>query len=674
MKKTALKIISILGAIFCAVFSLFSIAPGITVQAEDKIPVDYTNTKIMDDLADVNTLAYPKNPLGVPQVIRVQEYCFSEKDWNAMYYGLFIYIYNPTEVPIKTDRNFNKVNIATAYDDDGYPTSYSNLRLTYCDSVSNRLYKFYVADSETLLKVQTAYAKAHGGVRRYDIAGIELHHTDNEITNSQEKDRAYGCTWYFEGYAANCNINNPDAGSTLRSYKEDLETLKIEVKQTNWRTGAYENFVCDELNTVYFSVPEETFDKYGTLQKIKSEWYEYKTRPIFVTSDKNANAGFSPFIGKNIGEKSGELEWSVLWEQSSNSSSSSINVFFNKVYNKQSLKDAFGVNYTYDTTCSVVPQMDWFFYRENAVSNADFKVTKEEMLEYALWYSDNVAKASDKIIGAYGEYSVNLFEESIDADRVSLLKLKNEGATAGYVVQEIDAKDTGSLIVNRHESLWDKWFGPDERESYDPIIVLDAKENFASLDANGFAAKYLVNDIDAQNILDYCKQTIENGEKVVLFRFAVTDYYASTAMFEKIGNSSMSDEDGYVAQETVFLNFDVISLTFRGEKGADVVIPVVADPIDIINGLDAPPGLNNEMDKWSMIVGLILGAIVLIVLLVIIGVYFPGFGQLLLNGASIALKATGTILGWLCDNLIVKPAKAFARAWNNLFGSGGDKK
>ena len=272
MKKTALKILSILGAIFCAVFSLFSLSTGITVQAEDKIPADYTNTKIMDDLADVNTLAYPKNPLGVPQVIRVQEYCFSEKDWNAMYYGLFIYIYNPTEVPIKTDRNFNKVNIATAYDDDGYPTSYSNLRLTYCDSVSNRLYKFYVADDDTLLKVQTAYAKAHGGVRRYDIAGIELHHTDSSITNSQEKDRAYGCTWYFEGYAANCNINNPDAGSTLRSYKEDLETLKIEVKQTNWRTGAYENFVCDELNTVYFSVPEETFDKYGKLQKIKAEW------------------------------------------------------------------------------------------------------------------------------------------------------------------------------------------------------------------------------------------------------------------------------------------------------------------------------------------------------------------------------------------------------------------
>lgn len=658
MKKTALKIISILGAIFCAVFSLFSPSTGITVQAEDKIPADYTNTKIMDDLADVNTLAYPKNPLGVPQVIRVQEYCFSEKDWNAMYYGLFIYIYNPTEVPIKTDRNFNKVNIATAYDDDGYPTSYSNLRLTYCDSVSNRLYKFYVADSDTLLKVQTAYAKAHGGVRRYDIAGIELRHTDNEITNSQEKDRAYGCTWYFEGYAANCNINNPDAGSTLRSYKEDLETIEFEIKQTNWRTGDYsQDYICDELNTVYFSVPEETFDKYGTLQKIKAEWYEYKTKPVFVTSDADGYDYLYDYIGENVRDID-DFDWTVFWHDSGSG-------MYRRQYPWQSSSDVY---LTY-------PEMHWLFPREDAVSNADYKVSKEEMLSYALWYSDNVAKASDKIIGAYGEYSVNLFEESIDADRVSLLKLKNEGATAGYVVQEIDAKDTGSLTVAKDKDFWSFWFGTKYKNmDYEPIVVIDSTSNIGSMNADAFGKKYLINAEEAESVYTYCQEKNANNEKVVLFRFAVTDYYSSTAKFEYLGNFLGSKDDGYVAQETVFLNFDVISLTFRGEKGADVVIPVVADPIDIINGLDAPPGLNNEMDKWSMIVGLILGAIVLIVLLVIIGVYFPGFGQLLLNGASIALKATGTILGWLCDNLIVKPAKAFARAWNNLFGSGGDKK
>ena len=658
MKKTALKIISILGAIFCAVFSLFSPSTGITVQAEDKIPVDYTKTKIMDDLADVNTLLYPKNPLGVPQVIRVQEYCFSEKDWNAMYYGLFIYIYNPTEVPIKTDRNFNKVNIATAYDEDGYPTSYSNLRLTYCDSVSNRLYKFYVADDDTLLKVQTAYAKAHDGVRRYDIAGIELHHTDNEITNSQEKDRAYGCTWYFEGYAANCDINNPNAGSTLRSYKEDLETIEFEIKQTNWRTGDYnQDYICDELNTVYFSIPEETFDKYGTLQKIKAEWYEYKTKPVFVTSDANGYDYLYDYIGKNIAGLA-DFDWVTYWH----------------------LKDGmwwhhYGSHIT-DPAPNVVAynEMHWLFSKEGAVSNADYKVSKDEMLKYALWYSDNVAKASDKIIGVKGEYSVSLFENSIDEDRIHLLA--NNNATSGYVVQEIDAKDNGSLTVEKPQGFWDKfWNGAKyEEKGYEPIIVLDASDNLNAMDASAFSEKYLVNKDDAQSVLDYCKESIENEGKAVLFRFAVTDYYSSTARFEYVGNILPSSDDGYVAQETVFLNFDVISLTFRGEKGVDVVIPVVADPIDIINGLDAPPGLNNEMDKWSMIVGLILGAIVLIVLLVIIGVYFPGFGQLLLNGTSIALKATGTILGWLCDNLIVKPAKAFARAWNNLFGGGGDKK
>ena len=80
MKKTALKILSIIGAIFCAVFCLFSTFAAFPAGAAEA-PTDYTKTKIMDDLSDVETLNYPKNPLGVPQVIRFQEYCFSEKSF-----------------------------------------------------------------------------------------------------------------------------------------------------------------------------------------------------------------------------------------------------------------------------------------------------------------------------------------------------------------------------------------------------------------------------------------------------------------------------------------------------------------------------------------------------------------------------------------------------------------
>ena len=115
-----------------------------------------------------------------------------------------------------------------------------------------------------------------------------------------------------------------------------------------------------------------------------------------------------------------------------------------------------------------------------------------------------------------------------------------------------------------------------------------------------------------------------------------------------------------MAQETVFLNFDVISLTFRSAEGADVVIGCVADPIDIINGLDAPPDLNNEDDKWALIIGLIFGFAVLVVILIIIGVYFPNFGTAILNGGA-------KVMTWIGNGF-----KAVGNAFKDVFG--GNKK
>ena len=77
----------------------------------------------------------------------------------------------------------------------------------------------------------------------------------------------------------------------------------------------------------------------------------------------------------------------------------------------------------------------------------------------------------------------------------------------------------------------------------------------------------------------------------------------------------MSSEDGYVAMETLFLNFNIISLTFRNDRG-DTVIAVVSDPQNIINGVEPPPGLGDKEPNWLMI---ILGIVGLILFLLIAG-------------------------------------------------------
>ena len=677
MKKATLKILSLLSAIFCAVFSLFSHTTAIPASAAD-LPTDYTKTDIMEDLSDVSTALYPYNPLGEVQVIRFQEYCYSEKGFYEMYYGLFVYIYNPTEVPLRTERNFNKLNMATEYDEDGQPTEYNNVRLTYCDNVSNRLYKFYVADPIPFLNRAKAYAKENGGKRRYDIAGVQLTHTDGTFTESQTKDRAYGYTYYFTGYAATCDVNNPSAESTLKCSTSKLETVKLDVHQTNYRTGDYQNNVCDELNTVLFSVPDELFDTYGNLQKIKAEWYEYKTKPVFVTSDMGAYDALKPYIGKDIGESTAELDWSVAWEQWDDVRETAHFVYYKKGYNNKSLDDEYFANlldpfryHSFDENTTFIPRIDWLISKEGATSAESHSVSKTEMLEYALDYSNDIAGDAEKIVGAYGEYSVKLFESSIDADRLSLVQEHNKNATNGYVRQEIDARDKGSLTVQKDQGFWDKlWHGVQYEETgYDPIIVLDDLESLSAMTDESFADTYLVkaDDLikkseadDGISILEYCKEEIKNNGKVVLFRFAVTDYYSSTARFEKIGNGGMSDYDGYVAQETVFLNFDVISLTFRGTEGADVVIPCVADPIDIINGVEAPPDLNTEEDKWALLVRLLVGAFIIIAIIIILLMAFPSLGTMALNGGAKALNAIGA---WF---------KKLGQAFKTVF-SGGDK-
>ena len=64
----------------------------------------------------------------------------------------------------------------------------------------------------------------------------------------------------------------------------------------------------------------------------------------------------------------------------------------------------------------------------------------------------------------------------------------------------------------------------------------------------------------------------------------------------------------YCAQQTVFLNFDVIELTFSKE-GKEVVIPTVMSPIDIVNGFEDLNDYGGCLDDFIGTAGLILGVL-----------------------------------------------------------------
>ena len=68
----------------------------------------------------------------------------------------------------------------------------------------------------------------------------------------------------------------------------------------------------------------------------------------------------------------------------------------------------------------------------------------------------------------------------------------------------------------------------------------------------------------------------------------------------------------YVAQQSVFFDFDVIDLTFN-KDGVYTVIPVVSDPIDIVNDLTSPTDMGDDGLGILGIILLILGVIVVLV-------------------------------------------------------------
>ena len=86
-------------SVFLAVLTFFSsIVP--VVASADISDSNLETTYISEDLSDIDITLYPKDEKGQYKIIRFQEYCYSEKVFYSQYYGLYFYLYNPTEKEI----------------------------------------------------------------------------------------------------------------------------------------------------------------------------------------------------------------------------------------------------------------------------------------------------------------------------------------------------------------------------------------------------------------------------------------------------------------------------------------------------------------------------------------------------------------------------------------------
>ena len=705
---------------------LFEIVTSVflTTAAADTDEKNIYTTSIEEDFdaLGIDSTLYPANANGIHDMIWFTEFGYTNDSSGLdAAYNLFFWVYNPTCETINTGKGI------TAYfyfnnPDKVFPFE---LRVVNCTS-DFRFYKLCLSNPEDMLWRHRPYTD--GNFRTYNISGIQC-----AFGNADLKECKVSISVDFRGYSKGCDSSSLEY-STLEMYTEGLETIHLSLFHTTYRTGVYDDpvtvyrdewgnpveqsvtvkdtiyyhypgsdtwlneslvrvdkvndYTCDAITTAYFSLPKEYFDKYKNLCQISAEWEEYKTAPIFVTSDYGAYKELmglfdypTNWLGEGMGQGNNDLTRRVLWEKATSkiTANSQTLTSFAKTFNGKALignayVDMFPSGYTFSNFWSYENRMDLLFYVK-AEKTEDYKISSKilenYMKEYSRQKADEYHYTSEDLVA--GQFYLYLFEQEKDWEFVV-----DEGRQAGknYLTKlSTDIIQGVEIEGNDNRSWWEKLWNtdiPTEYRDIEPIYVFtdqDIKtlqfidENNAE-DVAWFEKHYYIENDNTNSemgsVIKELKRMVDRGEVPVLFRFAVTDYYSAEAWFDNTDTYFYTDEgeykfdgtrgditeaDGYVAQETVFLNFDIISLGFENEFGQVTVLPVVADPINIISGLIPPENLTVENDEWWQKLVMIL---MLIVLLVILSpILTPILTVVLTFTFNVIAKAVGAIGGFL---------------------------
>ena len=577
-----------------AVVTLFGIVISAVpnyAYAASTTETDFANTNVLSDLqsstvdgAPFDISAYPYDEDKDIQVINFVEYCYSYKKNLQANYGLYVYVYNPKGLNLSTSSKSNKIQMAVKYDGDGNVTDYAKFNLEFCNKseqsdYKNLFYKFKITDKQ--VNGTSFYERVNSNARRYDVSGIEL------MTYGQTAATEYfvGGTYTFTGYAEGYG---PDASakSTLASTVKYLESVTLDVKHTFYRTktsvkgAGYQN----QLDTVYFAVPKRFFDTYGRLQRIKAEWYEYKTKDIVVTSNQNFYDKALPYIGVQTGpfDPYGMTEYNENIGISLGQNAGDWGGGMNAAKWGWNL----GSGYLH-VPCAT---LYYLFLTDNIASYDPYAdivetggVSSNALYEYILYYNKTCENGYLPI--KEGKISADLFASDIDDYRkmdTEFGKIQN-----GYSYYDFDADVDLQKLSSWNEgnpSFWDNWmnwglleaiFGgvpQEESRTVSPIYTL--KGNDLQGTNKEIADRLLINVNDVSGLKEYYRDAItvsgkDDEEKVVvLFRFATTDYYSAEVDIVELGkgflgSDKMTGGQAYRAWESVFFDFDIIQLTFN---------------------------------------------------------------------------------------------------------------
>ncbi len=632
--------------------------------AEEVTVEDYEARNVLDDLQGatiggnvfkLEDYAFQAN--GRPQVLSFIEYGYSFYEDKQADFGLYLYVYNPQGKAL--DEHYNALQFRAGRAADYTKYDLTVLNYSVRPNYEGMFYKFKVSMTDE--QREEILSNVEQKARTYTVSGLELSIGGNKT------DYAVGSTYTFtgfaEGYGSELQIAD---GLTCKVDKYD-SYITLDVKQTVYRPqGDFYNGEQAQLNSCFFRVPNTYFDKYGDLSKILCEWWEYVTKKALIAEDIKIYQLLEELKGKPISQSSldallltfvNSVASSLFAYQAEGSWSSNIAM---KTYDD-------GHEYYSYHNRTLTLKNEWKYngnfsgvFHTGGASYSEYGVSSEEVQAKLKEYSKALGNTAIR-----GKYAEELFESFVQ-----------EGRTRGYNKKEITTTDTADIFWNyTTKDLLQIIFGGKNVETlYDskPAIQIISKDDLKGTSAD-IAQRLYVNEADVGLLKqEFVKAGSE--EKLVLLRYATSTYYSYPTITAWAPNGASADEevakitlgkwkniqnsegdyDAYCAQQTVFLDFDIISLTFTRDD-VDTVIPCVANPTDAIGGYSPPLEENYHTDGNSWLTWLLVA--LAIIVLIILCIFVPP----VLRVVMVVLKALWALLKALFK-LIAKPFKALFRA------------
>lgn len=619
--KTSIRfLVAVLVFVTLALLSWKIISTGLIAYAGDN-DLKFDNTSIFDDLYgskddngnEFDLSNYPIDKDGELQFFSFVEYGYSYYANYEKNYALYLYLYNPQQLNFQTYLDSNVVRMGVSYatkDDNIVVSEYEDFNIVCVSRTtgdySNLFYKFKVLDpNKKILSMAQAYEKENG-CRRYDIAGVYLKTDKSDVTLDKNIGRTYKCSGYMATYGN--DASNP---STFVCNVEKLETLDLKVYQTSYLTGvssagAYHH---NNVSSVYFAIPQRVLDKYGSLWEIYAQWYECKTAPILVTSNvdfyyKALNNNHYETVDNSEGGTSLLYDKSVdylLWYgRHSDSVAGSSNILhYDWAYNLRPFSMTSGDMFIQRFANSYSNVLPFVFYSPSYTESGAFNVINKQTVAGDVKssqirdYIQNYKSSNYVDWHTSRNLASELFVNTVDSARA------DKGIKVGLNKVRTNLGDTFDLKSwnSEYGSWWDKltqygW-------SYPKNEVLDEQHTNVkpfeeitkdALNSVTLASDLLINENDVDSFKTFCNSSYDNDSAVpYLFRFAVSDYM-SRPITRNPGRLDVDQDvvDSYIAQETVFFDFNIITMTFKGKEDY-YTLAVMHTPVDVIAGVEPPP-------------------------------------------------------------------------------------